>query len=214
MDIDIRAVVELEPFHFASPDRLSPGMEDHLGWAAHWRDCLADSAIDIEPIGNTWFVPLRAVLHHPKARTIISKIARIDDAASMDEVCPLNGGLSFLRASDVLLVPQCCGDLSVRSEFRDALCAESETWTEVWIGHPVVCMRRRGAVLEVSQLIDEATNPDPACDFEIDANAFRLRLEALDDEIAADADLLAQLLVGLTNLDPVRVAGALVGNDL
>ncbi len=214
MDIKLMPVVELEPAAFATKEHLTPNCvqaEDEAGWEAYWRDSLADVDVEIEHLPGTWFVPLRAVLANRSARVIISRIADLENAAELDELGVLDGGLVLMGDGEPLLLPQCCGDLGAAQNLRAFLTEPSDTWTGVWIGHPMLSLRRSGAFIEFSRLVDPGGIPAMDVHFRVGADELAAALAVAEVELAAAAVTVEELLRGLTSLDVKDAARILTG---
>lgn len=161
-------VIELSPFRLA-PDLEPPPTSraaSPTAWAAFAAAALSHvGATDLQYIENTDFVVLDAFIQSTALDQILAAVLELDDAPDIDHFMPLDGGIAFFdNDGALLLTPQCCCDLSNVQEWDRALeRAGASGWQSVWIGHPLVYLRRVGDNVAVSCTVGEAA-PAPADD--------------------------------------------------
>jgi len=80
-----------------------------------------------------------------------------------DELHNLLGGIVITRDEKIMLVPNCCGDLSNIYSWEEIKSNKSKKWTQLWIGHPWVFYRRSNGIIEMSDYFDD---DNPSINFE------------------------------------------------
>lgn len=213
MTLKLVPVVELEPGRFATRAHAPPNcsrLDDAARWETYWRDSLADSDVDLRPVFGTQFVELNAALSHRHAQTIVLRIAGLEDAEHLDDVGAMPGGLVLMENGAPILFPQCY--LSMTVEFREVLNDASDTWREIWIGHPMLSLRDCGGLTEFSKLVAPERQRPIEVDFRVRTDELAAALAAAEIELGAAVPIVAALVRDATKLDAEGVARILTGH--
>jgi len=143
-------VVEVEPYHYSSIEmpRQDATPSD---WAEYFQLCMADAGFrDVAPVvPRSNFVVASSIVGNPLLERMIveelngtglpgfSVMVELEDREPLDRVSPFSGGLALIAAGELLLQPNCCGDLGDVQGWKRALDTAPEP-AVVWIGHPEV----------------------------------------------------------------------------
>jgi hypothetical protein len=154
-------VVELEPHEFSSQQHdWGPEPEAR---ERYWRDSLADRGIvGLQPLfPGSWHVPVAQLTDPKQLAVILSRVVPNWPTCFVeDSPGALSGGLACFDGERLLFTPTCCSDLRNRDGWQTALDTPCETWQMLWIGHPWLYYRHRGAHLEWTDLMEG--EPDEA----------------------------------------------------
>lgn len=88
--------------------------------------------------------------------------AHIEDTAPKDydeELMPLDGGL-LIRYDHKIIEHQCCSELNDYQEWQKIVTEKSQTWKQIWIGHPWIFYRYKENHIELSEYYDDAPNDE------------------------------------------------------
>jgi hypothetical protein len=169
--MELIPVIEFEANRFTEKEYEYPQKsreQDPEGWELYWRRSLADSGItDIDSLSGSGFVPIEN-LSQDVLRIYLSKwLVNLEEDYSLEYVSPIIGGYVLKSLNDVLLWPQCCGDLSNITEWEKVLNCKSSQWIEIWVGHPCVSARFENNLLFISGLHEPGELPKGVlCSFE------------------------------------------------
>lgn len=185
-------VVELPPGTFATESREHPDVssaEEPVAWTKYWSDSLEDSGLSglhaVSPA--SWFV-LAKHLGTSELAIVLAKelsessIPGFPDSDGEIEDCleeaigALSGGYALVDGSEVLLEPNCCGDLGNLSDWREALRRDGAEWEDLWIGHPQLCFRLREDDAEIKET-QEYEQPQHPRHFSVSAEKLRTALK-------------------------------------
>ncbi len=215
-DLTLAPVVELAPYDFAAPERVSPGAQGtDEGWRAHWFASLADAGITgLMPLyPGSWLVTTRHLSESPALDAVLRGLLMLgddSDEAQMRRNGALEGGFALFADGELVIKPSCCNGLYELCEWQEAAAHREPVWKDVWIGHPWISVRFREGRLILSDYHEgapflERWAVDPADlgravaaaqnDLEVFAGALRRSLRGLQGR--AGARILARRLAGL-----------------
>ncbi len=167
--IELIPVLELEPFKFATQTRSSSALTDPdfpEEWYRYWSDSLADSHLGgLNPLRRGgWHVPVAEFDDLGTLRKYLEVVIRdwggIESLTDPNEVLSLSGGLALnCPHCDVLVEPNCCGDLGDAANWRTAAGYRQIEWQMLWIGHPHLSVSYRAPWLILSDL-HGSNNPE------------------------------------------------------
>ena len=158
-------VVELDPFEYrrGNPPPPSPEVPIEVGprvWAEFWTASLASADVHgLTPLPDSWVVPIDQVEGESLLREVLGRHFDAPDPAAFLATLPgpfdpksgmnadgepieehftaLRGGLALRdEVTATTITPECCGDLGNWRSWQNATRVETESWQEVWIGHP------------------------------------------------------------------------------
>ena len=146
--IELRLVLRVEPWRW-SDRQLPPELtiDDYVGWDAYFADCLADAGVTgVKPVfPGCSFADAFAIIENEFMLRIIeeeletSRILELQHADGgqydLNDVSPLEGGCVMHDGDELLIVPNCCGELVDLDNWKAALRERPFDGT-VWIGHP------------------------------------------------------------------------------
>jgi len=218
--IELVPVLELEPFKFAtqsrsSPTRTGPGAPEE--WHRYWMDSLADSHLGrLRALRRGgWHVPVAEFEDSMVLRRFLDVVIRdwggVESLSDPGEILPLNGGLALTCPDcDVLVEPQCCGDLGDAANWRTASGYRKIEWQMLWIGHPYVSVSYRSPWLILTDLHDSkhpearwAVCPDElqraavAAEQELERFARQISPILISQGFKGDSNSMARKLAGL-----------------
>lgn len=145
----------------------------------------------LAPLTGTWVVPVAEILEPSLLRMLVARhvcepdvtafLATLpgpfdpdsghnEDGETIEEhVTPLRGGLVLSgvgaghadRVGNPWITPECCGDLGNWREWRNAALVETESWQDLWIGHPSAKVCRVDGCLFVQKVHEDGHELGP-----------------------------------------------------
>ena len=91
--------------------------------------------------------------------TIDSHIEDTESKNYEEELPPFEGGLR-IEKDDLSIDYQCCADLGDAVEWEKVISKKSQTWKQIWIGHPWIFYRYNGVNIELSEYYDDIPDDD------------------------------------------------------
>lgn len=151
----LKLALELSPYDYAPDMYESPKQsiaEAAEDWNTFWLKCIANKGlghlvalqkgtylVDIDTLGET---ELEVIL-----RQTLEEVLPEEWDEHLYMMC---GGVCLFEQDILVLAPSCCGDMNSLSDWDEILDHASDTWTELWIGHPWVYYRRDKDMIEFS----------------------------------------------------------------
>lgn len=140
--IQLSPVVELPPSSFSKQEHKYPevsGRECPDGWERYWLNSLGDSGIfDLQAIRpGSWHVATADLIQSRSLTTVLR--ATFGGYGDREQLAGehFNGGCVLLDGTGELISePQCCCDLNVIDDWRNAAAYRGLDWEMLWVGHP------------------------------------------------------------------------------
>src|SRR5882757_4239507 len=117
-NVELKPVLELEPFRFSTQDRSLAWRADVEERHRYWLECLSDSGLHgLTPLRiPSWHVPTTEfrdpIVLGRYLAVIIEHWGGMDILDEPDMQPCLNGGYSLCQGESAFIEPQCCCDLS------------------------------------------------------------------------------------------------------
>jgi hypothetical protein len=218
--MDLLPVLELAPWHYARPDRASPGTVDPDVFHEYWKASLEDASIvGLEPVDRgSWFVALESLDAPALLRPIIAHWFE-ENAEDLHEnhdealasASALSGGALLRCDGRTIVRPNCCSDLGSLDAWSEAARHREPDWAMLWIGHPWISVRFEDGHLVLSEAHEggrpiEKYRVDPSAIDEAHARAVLVRAafaerlgSVLNERLRpADASRLSARLAGIS----------------
>lgn len=213
--VELVPVLELEPWHFANPDRSSPTSSSREEWHRYWLDSLADAGFtDLEPLqAGSFHVPIRQLTAKPATLAkLIDRVVQAWDGPQVfsdpDSDPVLAGGLALVSGSEVLAEPTCCVDLRNLSDWRTAAAYRGAEWQILWIGHPWLSVRFEAPWLVIS---DRHESDTPTGQWMVAPDKLDHAVHGGEAELEQFSLRLRSILEGMSVHDAVKCARKLAG---
>jgi hypothetical protein len=218
----LQAPVELLPVIEITPWLLKDGLpDDPPEWAtsspnpqhAWWCHLMEEAGLGhVNSLGASQFVAVRDLRRPADLRFILQRFfehnVQPPDSMVPEESASFAGGYALLGAGTPHLLPQCCGDLSDLSEWRDVLDDGSLDWQELWIGHPWVYARWRDGFLCISGFHEDGARPTDQ--LLVPGDLLRAAVDRAEEEAADFHERLLHCVAEFfESQDPVLVADIL-----
>ncbi|EDP94858.1 hypothetical protein U8527_14995 [Kordia algicida OT-1] len=65
------------------------------------------------------------------------------------------GGIVLKEGSEIIIQPQCCGDISDITKWETIGEMNSRNWKQLWIGHPWVYVKKQNADIEFTEYTED-----------------------------------------------------------
>ena len=156
--------IELSPVDYSKNDYQSPDgtfSEFPNEWNDYWLKCLSDSnlghlfaikkgsfLVDINTIDET---ALEEIIKLELSKYDEDELSTIDFEEQLIGLC---GGIVIKENNQLLIKPNCCGDLENLNEWKNIFVNDSNDWTHLWIGHPWIFYRKGNGIIEFSNYSD------------------------------------------------------------
>lgn len=151
---DLKAIntIEFEPYRFAKSDLL-PDLSTNEANYLYWKQSLAESNIDIEPITkNSWLVDVENISDSVLSVLLEKYTENFDSDDELEDYLQrIPGGVVIFEEDNPIITPNCCSDLGNLNNWESIFISENNNWEMLWIGHPYVYYRRQNGMIEFSE---------------------------------------------------------------
>jgi len=186
--LDLVPVLEFLPSGYDKLNRTQPAgspAENQESWNSYWIDCLADSGIvGLTQLEHSWLVPIEEitstnVIKKYLANEIGESLADGYDPELIGTLC---GGFALRSGGETIVWPGCCSDLADIKEWKTAAEYEKDEWVSIWIGHPLISVRRNAERLIISESHEPGEKPERDC-YSIDPEELLLAISKAEVQI-------------------------------
>ena len=156
--------IELSPWTFADHKYVSPNgtfSEFPNEWNDYWLKCLSDSNLGhlIAIKKGSFLADINTIDENALEEIIKLELTKYDEdelskIGFEEQLIGLCGGIVIKENNQLLIQPNCCGDLENLNEWKNIFVNDSTDWTHLWIGHPWIFYRRSNGIIEFSNYSD------------------------------------------------------------
>ena len=152
--------IEISPFSYSNKDYELPNgsaKEFPNEWNNLWLKCVSDKNIaDLNTIQNGSFLVDIEHINDTNLEIIIKKtLEHTDNSINLEEqISYLIGGIAIKSNNCFIIMPTCCGDIGNLTEWESIFENASNSWKQLWIGHPWIFYKRQNELIEFSDYTD------------------------------------------------------------
>lgn len=212
--------IEISPLDFADAEYEFPnGSSKELPsqWNKFWKKCVGDKNLDsLEAIKKgSYFVDITTIGNNELKVIIENELEEVDLDDYEEQVGRLCGGIVIKLGDKFPIEPTCCGDLGNIHEWKDIFQQKTNTWNQLWIGHPWIFYKVVSNKVQFSDYYEEnlksIENLKPI--LEISLSELESQLEIVEQQ---QIDFEARVKKTLNKLDiqnSKEIAKIMTGNE-
>jgi hypothetical protein len=156
-------VLEIEPLDFSENNYEYPKKtvaEVPNEWHEFWLKSISDSNLEnLKPIKKGSYFVVIDTISDKELEIIVTTYLK--DINLQDYENMLNsffGGIVLKEEDEIIILPQCCGDLSDHNGWEKIEKSLSHKWEQLWIGHPWVYIRKQNEKVEFTEYTEYDKN--------------------------------------------------------
>ncbi|UKB78892.1 hypothetical protein [Chryseobacterium sp. MEBOG07] len=136
--------IEISPLRYVKEEVGLPEISDypnHEEWFTKWKEAVSQLNFNFETIEKgSYLVDIKTIDDETLKMIVEAKIEDMESEESEEDVFVMafDGGIVLKIENDILIQPNCCGDISNIEDWKNIFKNPSSEWKDIWIGHPWV----------------------------------------------------------------------------
>ncbi|WP_447636008.1 hypothetical protein [Flavobacterium microcysteis] len=153
--MELIITIEIKPHDYAKNEYESPkgSAADYADeWNAYWLKSISDSHLhNLKSIKNGSFLVDVASIHETALEIILQQqLEDVEWDFFEEQIGKLSGGIVVKENDNFRIEPMCCGDIGTTKDWEQIFETATDSWTQLWIGHPWVFYKRNNGIIEFS----------------------------------------------------------------
>lgn len=133
--------IELSPYNYSEKEYEFPnGSSSELPdeWNEFWLRCILDKNIEnLKAIKkSSYLVDIETINDRELEEIIKNELKEVELDDFEEQVSRIKGGISIIENEILIIEPTCCGDIGNLNEWENIFENKSNTWHQLWVGHP------------------------------------------------------------------------------
>ncbi|PWN60393.1 hypothetical protein [Chryseobacterium viscerum] len=136
--------IEMNPLRHFKEEVGLPEIDDYPNykeWFIKWKEVVSRLNFNFETIEKeSYLVDIETIDDETLKMIVEAKIEDMESEESEEDVfvMPFDGGIVLKMENEILIQPNCCGDISNIEDWKSIFKNPSSEWRDIWIGHPWV----------------------------------------------------------------------------
>ncbi|MBD0404520.1 hypothetical protein [Flammeovirga sp. EKP202] len=152
--------IEIEPWDYSKNEYDLPSKtkaEDPEAWSNYWLKCISDSNLqNLKSIApGSFLVDMKTVGDFELKVILEEKLQDLDPSEIEECLGRISGGIVIVENDNIIVEPNCCGDLSDILNWEEIGNASFNKWTSLWIGHPWIYFKRTDKYISISDFTEK-----------------------------------------------------------
>lgn len=212
--------IEISPYNYKILDHESPkGRRKDFPdeYETFRKKCLSDTNLEnLNPIKKgSDLVDIETIKNQELEKIIKNQLKDVDLEDYEEQVGRIEGGIVIKIENEFPIEPTCCGDIGNISEWEEIFENKTDSWNQMWIGHPWIFYRRINDTIEFSDYSD--VNVQDLKEIKtlliLEADELDKKLKVLKEQQVAFEKRIKLVLDKLKIKNSKEIAKLMTGND-
>ncbi|MDI9310543.1 MAG: hypothetical protein QM535_10025 [Limnohabitans sp.] len=175
--------IEISPYDYSEKEYEYPkgsSLELPDEWNEFWIKCISDKKLgNLTAIKKgSYLVDIEAINDEELEEIVKNELKEVELDDFEEQISKIFGGIVIIENEISLIEPTCCGDIGNLIEWESIFEVKSNTWHQLWIGHPWLFYKKEKGYVDFSNYTE--LNLD---NFEDIKSKFQFSEEELKKEI-------------------------------